>query len=184
MGIKFSADGKSIKEIISKILIGLGNNLAYNRLTFLEYRDAISLLNELSSSIEFEFEKEGPKVVDKIYLRKDKEDIYHIYHVINPDFIENVNARVKHVGFVYATSLQKAYEKAQNFSQPWHDTNTRSTSVGDFIKEDGDDHVYIVCGSGFKSIGGIKNLNQIFNEEDLKAECQQNSLESQMGSEY
>ena len=78
---------------------------------------------------------------------------YHIFHAISPlRFTETeVQPRV-YAGFVYASSIDDAFFKSNNFDDaPWNEENPcRSTSVGDIIQDN--DKFFMVCGIGFKEL--------------------------------
>lgn len=81
-----------------------------------------------------------------------EERVYQIHHVVNPTYTEDMNAQKKFVGTVEAISLDSAFIKSQNFSEPWNPENPcRSTSVGDCIV-DSSGNMYMVCGVGFKQV--------------------------------
>lgn len=111
---------------------------------------------------------------------------YHIFHATSPlRFTETEIQPRQYVGFVEANSIEEAFKKSQNGGiynstgnhegLPWNPTNPcRSTSVGDVIQDD--DKFFMVCGIGFKEL--IEPEEEL-SEEDLKNECELNSLENQ-----
>ena len=93
---------------------------------------------------------------------------YHIFHTTEAEssFTETEVQPRKYVGYVEASSLEKAFEYAQNDHVDWAMNEVRSTSVGDVIQSD--EGFYMVCGIGFKLLDAMSK-----NESDL------NSLENQ-----
>ena len=90
---------------------------------------------------------------------------YHIYHSTGK--FEEVETQPRtYAGFVQASSLEKAFEYAQNDHIDWTMNEVRSTSIGDVIQSD--DGFYMVCELGFKLLGTLSK-----NESEL------NSLENQ-----
>lgn len=79
--------------------------------------------------------------------------LYHIYHSINPNYVgvpHEAQPR-KYVGYVEANSIEDAYIKAQNASNPnYRAYNQRDTVIGDLIQ----DHYgfYMVCADEFKLV--------------------------------
>lgn len=74
---------------------------------------------------------------------------YHIYQSTGINKFKEIEKQPrKYAGFVEASSLEKAFEYAQNDHVDWAINEVRSTSVGDVIQAD--DGFYMVCGTGFK----------------------------------
>lgn len=79
------------------------------------------------------------------------EQQYHIFHSIGVNKFNEVERQPRnYVGFVTASSLEKAFEYAQNDHVDWAMNEVRSTSVGDVIQSDG--RFFMVCGIGFKEL--------------------------------
>jgi hypothetical protein len=110
---------------------------------------------------------------------------YKILHpkngVLNTDCIRGQFAYEK-VTLVKAKSLQNAFYCSQNdFSDEYASLNKRSTSVGDIIVDLRHEKHYFVSGVGFTEIPHtVASYIDWTNElEDLKNECELNSLENQ-----
>ncbi len=101
---------------------------------------------------------------------------YHIFHATSPlRFTETEIQPREYAGFVYANSIEHAFILSQNNENVWNTANPcRSTSVGDVIQEN--DKFFMVCGQSFKEL--IEPEEEL-SEEDLKNECELNSLENQ-----
>jgi len=102
---------------------------------------------------------------------------YHIFHATSPlRFTETEIQPRKYVGFVYASSIDDAFFKSNNFDdRPWNEENPcRSTSIGDVIQDN--DKFFMVCGIGFKEL--IEPKEEL-SEKDLQNESELNSLENQ-----
>ena len=89
---------------------------------------------------------------------------YHIFHSTGPDRFNEVKVQPReYAGFVNANSLEEAFKLSQtDFNSDW---DTRSTSVGDVIQDDG--KFFMVCGIGFKElIETEKDLASIADREE------------------
>jgi hypothetical protein len=77
---------------------------------------------------------------------------YHIYHCTTElAFTEKQTQPRTYAGYVDADSLETAYQKSQNLTEPWNTVfPCRSTSVGDVIQ--GEDGFYMVSGVGFTKL--------------------------------
>lgn len=80
---------------------------------------------------------------------------FHIYHPEHGEMNHNCERGVynyEHVATVQAISMEAAFVKAQNdFSEMYEKLSLRSTSVGDLIREEGEDP-YMIMGTGFEQV--------------------------------
>ena len=80
------------------------------------------------------------------------------------------------------TSLGEVFRLSQNdFSERYASLNKRSTSVGDIIVDTNNDIHYMVSGTGFVEIPTtvVAFIDWGNHMDDLKNECELNSLENQ-----
>jgi hypothetical protein len=88
---------------------------------------------------------------------------YHIFHSTGINKFEEVEHQPRvYVGFVNASSLEKAFEYAQNDHVDWAMNEVRSTCVGDVIQDDED--FYMVCGIGFLKLEEPEEHEPTFDE--------------------
>jgi hypothetical protein len=90
-------------------------------------------------------------------------EYYHIYHSTGINKFQEVEDQPRtYAGFLRASSLEKAFEYAQNDHVDWTINEVRSTSVGDVIQAD--DGFYMVCGLGFRLLDKMSK-----NDSELNA---------------
>lgn len=110
---------------------------------------------------------------------------FRILHPVGGTLNNDMNRGLhefEHICSINCESLEQAFKLSQNdFSERYASLNKRSTSVGDIII-DTDDYIhYMIAGRGFIEIPSTvaQYIDWGNHMEDLKNECELNSLENQ-----